>query len=196
MNSLDDESDPAGVRFPHDSIHDESFNIYHSCISEFFTFLTGFMEIHRADENHYYRFLAAMPSAIEDDWSDSDEEIGSEVETAVLLGVPDGAMETDADIKDAAVSRIGGRPVRACLFDHVRSMCQCSLLDFFSRHYCLRENHRSLPHSARIARAPWNYLCRSGVRLRIALWTERCTSGDVPRVHVNGRTEGRSVLFR
>jgi hypothetical protein len=72
-----------------------------------------------------------MPSAVEDDWSDSDEEIGSEVETAVLLGVPDGAMESETDIKDAAVSRIGGRPVRACLFDHVRSICQCSLLDFF-----------------------------------------------------------------
>jgi len=72
-----------------------------------------------------------MPSAVEDDWSDSDEEIGSEVETAVLLGVPDGAIEAEADIKDAAVSRIGGRPVRACPFDHVRSICQCSSRYFF-----------------------------------------------------------------
>jgi len=72
-----------------------------------------------------------MPSIVDDDWSDSDDEIGAEVETAVLLGVPDGVMETETDIKDAAVSRIGGHPVRACLFDHVRSACQCSLLDFF-----------------------------------------------------------------
>ncbi|KAI9461456.1 programmed cell death protein 2 [Boletus coccyginus] len=35
------------------------------------------------------------------------------METDVLLGVPDGRVETDADIKDAAVSRIGGLPVRA-----------------------------------------------------------------------------------
>lgn len=63
--------------------------------------------------------ISTMPSAVEDDWSDSDEEIGSEVETAVLLGVPDGTMDAETDIKDAAVSRIGGRPVRACPFDHV-----------------------------------------------------------------------------
>ena len=54
-----------------------------------------------------------MPALTEDDWSDSDEEIGAGTETDVLLGVPDGRVETDADLKDAAVSRIGGLPVRA-----------------------------------------------------------------------------------
>ena len=33
--------------------------------------------------------------------------------------------------ESATVSRIGGHPVRNCLFDHVRSTCQCSLLHFF-----------------------------------------------------------------
>ena len=52
-----------------------------------------------------------MP-AQEDDWSDSDEE-WSDVETSVLLGVPDGPIDVESDLFDAAVSRIGGLPVRA-----------------------------------------------------------------------------------
>ncbi|KAL0574246.1 hypothetical protein V5O48_007717 [Marasmius crinis-equi] len=50
-----------------------------------------------------------MPPA-EDDWSDSDDEVLSDVETSVNLGIPDGALEDEADLNDAAVSRIGGRP--------------------------------------------------------------------------------------
>ncbi|KAH9946508.1 programmed cell death protein 2 [Amylocystis lapponica] len=45
-----------------------------------------------------------------DDWSDSDDEVLSDVETAVQLGVPDGPMSATADLRDAAVSRIGGIP--------------------------------------------------------------------------------------
>ncbi|KAG6844553.1 hypothetical protein H0H87_005973 [Tephrocybe sp. NHM501043] len=48
----------------------------------------------------------------DEDWSDSDDEVGSDVETSVLLGVPDGLVQADTDISDAAVSRIGGHPVR------------------------------------------------------------------------------------
>ncbi len=49
----------------------------------------------------------------EEDWSDSDdEEIGSDVETSVQLGIPDGPLHSSSDILDAAVSRIGGHPVR------------------------------------------------------------------------------------
>lgn len=54
-----------------------------------------------------------MSPAHEDDWSDSDDDVGSDVETSVLLGVPDGLVQSDTDINDAAVSRIGGHPVRA-----------------------------------------------------------------------------------
>lgn len=48
-----------------------------------------------------------------DDWSDSDEDDLSQVETSVLLGVPDGNIDVQTDVIDAAVSRIGGLPVRA-----------------------------------------------------------------------------------
>lgn len=53
-----------------------------------------------------------MPRS-DDDWSDSDDEDLSQVETSVLLGVPDGDVDDEADRIDAAVSRIGGLPVRA-----------------------------------------------------------------------------------
>jgi pre-rRNA-processing protein TSR4 len=53
-----------------------------------------------------------MPSQ-ENDWSDSDQEELSDVETSVLLGVPDGSIDVESDLIDAAVSRIGGLPVRA-----------------------------------------------------------------------------------
>jgi len=45
-----------------------------------------------------------------DDSSDSEQE---ELETSVLLGVPDGPIDVASDLVDAAVSRIGGLPVRA-----------------------------------------------------------------------------------
>ncbi|KAF8972629.1 hypothetical protein BDZ97DRAFT_2070540 [Flammula alnicola] len=51
----------------------------------------------------------------DDDWSDSDEEDLTQVETSVLLGVPDSNIDVEADRIDAAVSRIGGLPVRASL---------------------------------------------------------------------------------
>jgi len=45
-------------------------------------------------------------------WSDSDEDDLPQIETSVLLGIPDGVIESPSDLKDAAVSRIGGLPVR------------------------------------------------------------------------------------
>lgn len=53
-----------------------------------------------------------MASSEQHDWSDSDEDDVSQIETSVLLGIPDGAIESPSDLKDAAVSRIGGLPVR------------------------------------------------------------------------------------
>lgn len=56
-----------------------------------------------------------MPSHM-NDWSDSDDDNGpTGVETNVLLGVPDGTIDDVNDINDAAVSRIGGLPVRPSL---------------------------------------------------------------------------------
>jgi pre-rRNA-processing protein TSR4 len=71
-----------------------------------------------------------MPSAIDDDWSDSDDEIGSEVETAVLLGIPDGVVETETDIKDAAVSRIGGHPAMLPSREPPFSSSQCKICSY------------------------------------------------------------------
>jgi pre-rRNA-processing protein TSR4 len=54
------------------------------------------------------------PIRHDDIWSDSDEEERrSGVESDVLLGIPDGTIENEDDLIDAAVSRIGGLPVRA-----------------------------------------------------------------------------------
>lgn len=56
-----------------------------------------------------------MTPKVEDGWSDSegdDDDVLSEIETSVLLGIPDGPITTTSDTKDAAVSRIGGCPVR------------------------------------------------------------------------------------
>jgi len=54
-----------------------------------------------------------MPTRVEDEWSDSDEEYDSsgDVETNVQLGIPDGPIATEQDLKDPRVSRIGGHPV-------------------------------------------------------------------------------------
>ncbi|KAG2366967.1 programmed cell death protein 2 [Suillus spraguei] len=71
-----------------------------------------------------------MPSAVDDDWSDSDDEIGSEVETAVLLGIPDGIVETETDIKDAAVSRIGGHPAMLPSREPPFSSSQCKICSY------------------------------------------------------------------
>ena len=55
-----------------------------------------------------------MPARVEDEWSDSDEERDSsgDVETNVQLGIPDGPITADEDLKDPRVSRVGGHPVR------------------------------------------------------------------------------------
>jgi pre-rRNA-processing protein TSR4 len=52
----------------------------------------------------------------DDGWSDSDEDELGEVETSVLLGVPDGPIDAESDVNDVAVSRIGGHPVRSILY--------------------------------------------------------------------------------
>jgi pre-rRNA-processing protein TSR4 len=62
------------------------------------------------------------PRCVEDDGSDSDDEHPSGVETSVLLGIPDGPVTNPRDIRDAAVSRIGGHPVRI--------ICICAIGSF------------------------------------------------------------------
>ncbi|KAI0255790.1 programmed cell death protein 2 [Lactifluus subvellereus] len=51
-----------------------------------------------------------MASSAPQEWSDSDDDDVPGIETSVLLGIPDGPVESASDLKDAAVSRIGGVP--------------------------------------------------------------------------------------
>jgi pre-rRNA-processing protein TSR4 len=83
----------------------------------------------------------------DDQWSDSDDDVVSEVETSVLLGIPDGAIDA-ADINDAAVSRIGGHPVRYILYCFVAY----SLIRVKSRRFFRHKNPRYLLQAARIVR--------------------------------------------
>lgn len=52
-----------------------------------------------------------MASSTQQDWSDEEDDDIRTV-TSVFLGIPDGPVESTSDLKDAAVSRIGGLPVR------------------------------------------------------------------------------------
>jgi pre-rRNA-processing protein TSR4 len=56
-----------------------------------------------------------MASSTRQDWSDEEEDDVIRTETSVCLGIPDGPVESASDLKDAAVSRIGGLPVRFIL---------------------------------------------------------------------------------
>lgn len=63
----------------------------------------------------------------QDNWSDSDDDEGEDVVTAVQLGIPDGALESAADLRDAAVSRIGGYPVRPFVTRRTRTAVEIYL---------------------------------------------------------------------
>ncbi len=68
--------------------------------------------------------------------SDSEDEGLDEVETSVLLGLPDGPIESQNDVDDAAVSRIGGYPVGGSI-----STTLVDVLKSFSMHILFRAFH-------------------------------------------------------
>ncbi|KAL5531588.1 hypothetical protein ACEPAG_4465 [Sanghuangporus baumii] len=73
----------------------------------------------------------AIPTKHEDDWSDSDEEDErSDVETSVLLGIPDGEIEKQEDLDDAAVSRMGGHPAFLTTAEPSIASSQCRHCSF------------------------------------------------------------------
>jgi len=130
-----------------------------------------------------------MPARVEDEWSDSDEEHdpSGDVETNVQLGIPDGSITVEEDLKDPRVSRIGGHPVR-----FVDSTSYGFSLYFVS---VLRFSLYPLPpmypfRNAKIVRTPCNSSPRSGVQSKVVLWTARCIFGLVPTESVRKRTEG------
>ena len=109
-----------------------------------------------------------MPARVEDEWSDSDEEYDSsgDVETSVQLGIPDGSITADEDLKDPRVSRIGGHPVRfvySLSYGFLHSLCPASVFRFSL--YPLPPMYPF--HNAKIARTPCNSSPRSGVRSKI-----------------------------
>ena len=80
------------------------------------------------------------------DWSDSDDEGDvKDVETSVLLGLPDGAIEKQEDVDDAAVSRMGGYPVRRFVLTtttFVLTRILCNRFAFPYEHRTLFMNYR------------------------------------------------------
>lgn len=119
-----------------------------------------------------------------DEWSDSDDEGPSGVETSVLLGVPDGPVNAPTDLSDAAVSRIGGHPVRYVL-------CVYAIfINFRKRPSCLFLNLQSHRLIAKYVITQWNSLFKCGAPLRIVPWTERYMSGAVLEPLVRGNKVG------
>ncbi|KAI6023748.1 programmed cell death protein 2 [Pisolithus microcarpus] len=99
-----------------------------------------------------------MPTRAEDeDWSDSDDEALSGVETDVLLGVPDGRVESDKDLRDAAVSRIGGLPVRVC-------SCPCTNMPSIHLYFALLPSREPPFPSSQCKN------CSSPMELLVQIW--------------------------
>lgn len=123
-----------------------------------------------------------MAPAYEDDLSDSDEEVMPELETSVWLGFPDEAIEDVAETKDAAVSRIGGHPVRFTLPMYLLCINTISIffLHIFQRPFFLRLCPPFLLLSARVALVPWNFLLKCIARCPTAQWIGHCIFGDAP----------------
>ena len=137
-----------------------------------------------------------MPTRVEDNWSDSDEEYNpsGDIETNVQLGIPDGSITAEEDLKDPRVSRIGGHPVRFTYSSSCGFFCSLCLL------LVIRFSLRPLPpmypfHNAKVVQTPCNSLPRSGVQSRIVLWTVRCISGLVPTESVRRRMEGIRICY-
>lgn len=136
----------------------------------------------------------------DEDWSDSDEENVSQVETSVLLGVPDGSIDDEADRVDGAVSRIGGLPVRAspATLPYLQNiLTYFFLLNIFlictirrTRPYYHRVNPQYLPPIANRAPNPWNCLSRCGVPSKTVRWIERCTFGVAHAPAVKAKLAG------
>ncbi|KAG6916557.1 hypothetical protein DXG01_006383 [Tephrocybe rancida] len=117
-----------------------------------------------------------MAPTNDEDWSDSDDDVGSDVETSVLLGVPDGVVQSDTDISDAAVSRIGGHPVRAI-----------SSMPFF-----LRVNPLSLRPSAKFVQIHASFSYKCGVHSKTAPWIVPSMSGVAPSLRARLNQAGEA----
>lgn len=108
-------------RFPLRLERDESFFKYHSCFPENFLCCVNIKNLTMSCS------LTDPPSSRRkmpyDDYSDSDDESNTEeIQTNVLLGLPDGPVSTPSDLLRPRISRIGGLPVYTFLYDQSKIM--------------------------------------------------------------------------
>ena len=61
-----------------------------------------------------------MPSS--DEYTDSEDELESGVQTTVQLGLPDGPMDNETHLHNPTYSRFGGQPVRATRLRWMRTI--------------------------------------------------------------------------
>lgn len=102
-----------------------------------------------------------MSSSARQDWSDEDEDGDvARIETSVHLGIPDGPVDSASDLKDAAVSRIGGQPVRLI------PACTCTfiLLSIYTPHSQALLSHE-VPFDSSLC-----HHCKNPMELLVQLW--------------------------
>src|SRR5882757_7202840 len=133
-----------------------------------------------------------MASSPRQDWSDEDEDDATQIETSVLLGVPDGPVESASDLKDAAVSRIGGLPVRPIPIQ----ACISILLRIYDAtpRLCSPPKSRLSRAIVSTVRIPWNSWCNCGHPLKIALTTGPCMCGAAQEAAARGRAAGMFLM--
>lgn len=109
------------------------------------------------------------------------------------LGIPDGSIESPADLRDPMISRIGGHPVRAsrhiCSFRILNAFCSVSML-------CTQDVPRRARTANRIC-ALWE-LCTANATARAGVVSSRAKSQRPGAVRVGMPTrsvpeEGREV---
>lgn len=101
----------------------------------------------------------SMALSARQEWSDSDDDDVPGIETSVLLGIPEGPVESASDLKDAAVSRIGGVPVRLST-----RICISILLNISDLH-----SQALLSHKAPFDSTHCQH-CKNPMELLVQLW--------------------------
>jgi pre-rRNA-processing protein TSR4 len=101
-----------------------------------------------------------MASSTRQDWSDEEEDDVIRTETSVFLGIPDGPVESASDLKDTAVSRIGGLPVRFIPIQPRTSI----LLSIYDQHSQALLSHKVPFDSSHCQH------CKNPMELLVQLW--------------------------
>lgn len=119
-------------------------------------------------------------------WSDEDEDDATQIERSIHLGVPDGPVEAASDLNDAAVSRIGGLPVRLIS----TQPCTSILLNISRPRRCFPMMLRLTRASVRTVGTPWNSWCSFGHPSKIARTIEQYMRGAAQEGGARRRAEG------